>query len=214
MASGADPGLCAYRRARHFGGVADRGRREAFGLVRRVHRRELSATRRILHSILFQAAPLIFVGVSAALAFRVRFWNLGIEGQMIWGGIARHRRVVLRHRAAGHAPAVDDAVRRARPAWPGSSFRSGCACAGASTRSSDAAAQLRGVQFSASPPLRRLARPEGRVSRTRRNSAPSSGCPRFGFGVSSALVLALVFTALSGWLVHVHAVRLLHQIRP
>ena len=41
-----------------------------------------------LHSILFQAAPLIFVGVSAALAFRVRFWNLGIEGQMIWGGIA------------------------------------------------------------------------------------------------------------------------------
>src|SRR5262245_36399578 len=41
-----------------------------------------------LHAILFQAAPLIFVGVSAALAFRVRFWNLGIEGQMIWGGIA------------------------------------------------------------------------------------------------------------------------------
>ena len=41
-----------------------------------------------LHSILFQAAPLIFVGVGAAVAFRVRFWNLGIEGQMIWGGIA------------------------------------------------------------------------------------------------------------------------------
>src|SRR4029077_14104186 len=41
-----------------------------------------------LHSILFQGAPLIFVGVSAALAFRVRFWNLGIEGQMIFGGIA------------------------------------------------------------------------------------------------------------------------------
>lgn len=39
------------------------------------------------HAILFQAAPLIFVGVGAALAFRVRFWNLGIEGQMIWGGI-------------------------------------------------------------------------------------------------------------------------------
>jgi general nucleoside transport system permease protein len=41
-----------------------------------------------LHSILFQAAPLILVGVGAAMAFRVRFWNLGIEGQMIWGGIA------------------------------------------------------------------------------------------------------------------------------
>jgi general nucleoside transport system permease protein len=39
-------------------------------------------------SILFQAAPLIIVGLSAAVAFRVRFWNLGIEGQMIWGAIA------------------------------------------------------------------------------------------------------------------------------
>ncbi len=39
------------------------------------------------HSILFQAAPLIFVGVGAAVVFRIRFWNLGIEGQMIWGGI-------------------------------------------------------------------------------------------------------------------------------
>jgi simple sugar transport system permease protein len=40
-----------------------------------------------MRSVLFQAAPLIFVGLSAALAFRVRFWNLGIEGQMIWGAI-------------------------------------------------------------------------------------------------------------------------------
>jgi len=39
-------------------------------------------------SILFQAAPLIIVGLSASVAFRVRFWNLGIEGQMIWGAIA------------------------------------------------------------------------------------------------------------------------------
>jgi len=38
-------------------------------------------------SILFQAAPLIIVGLSASVAFRVRFWNLGIEGQMIWGAI-------------------------------------------------------------------------------------------------------------------------------
>ena len=40
-----------------------------------------------LRSVLFQAAPLIFVGLSAVVAFRVRFWNLGIEGQMIWGSI-------------------------------------------------------------------------------------------------------------------------------
>ena len=42
-----------------------------------------------LHSILFQAAPLIFVGVGAALAFRVRFWNLDIEGA---NDLGRHRR--------------------------------------------------------------------------------------------------------------------------
>lgn len=38
-------------------------------------------------AVLFQAAPLIFVGLCAATSFRVRFWNLGIEGQMIFGGI-------------------------------------------------------------------------------------------------------------------------------
>ncbi|MQT14920.1 ABC transporter permease [Segnochrobactrum spirostomi] len=38
-------------------------------------------------AVLFQASPLILVGLCAAMAFRVRFWNLGIEGQMIFGGI-------------------------------------------------------------------------------------------------------------------------------
>jgi len=41
-----------------------------------------------LHAVLFQAAPLIMVGAGAAIAFRARFWNLGLEGQMIWGAIA------------------------------------------------------------------------------------------------------------------------------
>jgi ABC-type uncharacterized transport system permease subunit len=41
-----------------------------------------------LRAVLFQASPLILVGVGAATALRVRFWNLGIEGQMICGGIA------------------------------------------------------------------------------------------------------------------------------
>jgi simple sugar transport system permease protein len=40
-----------------------------------------------LRAVLFQASPLILVGIGAAAALRVRFWNLGIEGQMIWGGI-------------------------------------------------------------------------------------------------------------------------------
>ncbi len=41
-----------------------------------------------LRAVLAQAAPLAFVGVGAALAFRVRFWNLGLEGQMIAGSVA------------------------------------------------------------------------------------------------------------------------------
>jgi simple sugar transport system permease protein len=39
-------------------------------------------------AVLSQAAPLILVGVGAALAFRVNFWNLGLSGQMNLAGIA------------------------------------------------------------------------------------------------------------------------------
>ncbi len=40
-----------------------------------------------LHAVLVQAAPLILVGLAASLAFRIGFWNLGLEGQMLFGGI-------------------------------------------------------------------------------------------------------------------------------
>ena len=40
-----------------------------------------------LQATLFQAAPVILVGLAGCLAFRARFWNLGLEGQMIWGAI-------------------------------------------------------------------------------------------------------------------------------
>ncbi|MDQ7999448.1 MAG: ABC transporter permease [Pseudomonadota bacterium] len=43
--------------------------------------------RQSLQAVLFQAAPMILVGIGAALAFRARFWNLGLEGQMIFGAI-------------------------------------------------------------------------------------------------------------------------------
>jgi general nucleoside transport system permease protein len=39
-------------------------------------------------AVLVQAAPLILVGVAASIGFRARFWNLGLEGQMVFGGIA------------------------------------------------------------------------------------------------------------------------------
>jgi simple sugar transport system permease protein len=40
-----------------------------------------------LQAVLFQASPMIMVGLAASIAFRARFWNLGLEGQMIWGAI-------------------------------------------------------------------------------------------------------------------------------
>ena len=40
-----------------------------------------------IQAVLFQAAPMILVGIAASMAFRARFWNLGLEGQMIWGAI-------------------------------------------------------------------------------------------------------------------------------
>lgn len=43
--------------------------------------------RQSLQAVLFQAAPMILVGIGASMAFRARFWNLGLEGQMIWGAI-------------------------------------------------------------------------------------------------------------------------------
>ena len=40
-----------------------------------------------ISAVLVQAAPLIIVGLAASLAFKARFWNIGIEGQMIFGAI-------------------------------------------------------------------------------------------------------------------------------
>ena len=44
--------------------------------------------RQNLRGVWFLAGPLTFIGLAAAIAFRTGFWNLGLEGQMIWGGIA------------------------------------------------------------------------------------------------------------------------------
>jgi len=42
---------------------------------------------RNLRAVLEFAAPLTIVGLAAALAFKARFWNIGIEGQIIFGAI-------------------------------------------------------------------------------------------------------------------------------
>jgi general nucleoside transport system permease protein len=35
-----------------------------------------------------KATPIMFTGLSVAVAFRMRFWNIGAEGQLVMGGIA------------------------------------------------------------------------------------------------------------------------------
>lgn len=40
-----------------------------------------------LAAVLTQTAPLMIAGLAATVAFRARFWNIGIEGQMIAGAI-------------------------------------------------------------------------------------------------------------------------------
>jgi simple sugar transport system permease protein len=153
-----------------------------------------------LHSILFQGAPLIFVGVSAALAFRVRFWNLGIEGQMIFGGIAatavsfydigpptlRLPLMMLFAALAGMAWIVVPIWLRMR--W----------------RVNEIIVTLL-LNYVALNFLLHLLYGPWLDPKDNFPHSPQfrafERLPELGFGVSSALVLALIFTAISGWLV-------------
>ena len=153
-----------------------------------------------LHSILFQAAPLIFVGVSAALAFRVRFWNLGIEGQMIFGGIAatavsfydigppvlRLPLMMLFAVLAGMGWIIVPLWLRMR--W----------------RVNEIIVTLL-LNYVALNFLLHLLYGPWLDPKDNFPHSPQfrvfERLPELGFGVGSALVLALIFTALSGWLV-------------
>lgn len=48
----------------------------------------IATSEKNLSSVLIQASPFVVAGLAAAVAFRARFWNIGIEGQMIFGAIA------------------------------------------------------------------------------------------------------------------------------
>ena len=56
---------------------------------------------------LVKATPLIFTGLSVTVAFRMRFWNIGAEGQLIVGGLA----------AAGTALFITEAVPLPESPW-------------------------------------------------------------------------------------------------
>ena len=153
-----------------------------------------------LHSVLFQAAPLIFVGVSAAVAFRVRFWNLGIEGQMIFGGIAatavsvynigppaaRLPLMMVFAAIAGMAWIIIPLLLRVR--W----------------RVNEIIVTLLLNYVALNFLLHLLYGPWLDPKDAFPHSPqfrPFERLPELGFGISSALVLAFLFTALSGWLV-------------
>jgi len=40
-----------------------------------------------ISAVIVESIPLVLVGLGAAMAFRVNFWNIGIEGQMFMGAI-------------------------------------------------------------------------------------------------------------------------------
>jgi general nucleoside transport system permease protein len=61
-------------------GVAPKGIYEEFVLYTFFNAKGLA-------NVLVECTPLILVGLSAALAFRVQFWNIGLEGQLILGGM-------------------------------------------------------------------------------------------------------------------------------
>ncbi|TIW46267.1 MAG: ABC transporter permease, partial [Mesorhizobium sp.] len=63
--------------------IAGAGVIEAYGVM-------LSASLGDSYAItetLVRAAPMIFTGLAVAIAFRAKFWNIGAEGQLIFGAI-------------------------------------------------------------------------------------------------------------------------------
>lgn len=80
LSGGLVVGLAATAIVLMLAGVSLRGLYEEFVL-------SIFSSSMSVSAVLVQAAPLLVVGLSAVVAFRVRFWNIGIEGQMIFGSV-------------------------------------------------------------------------------------------------------------------------------
>lgn len=153
-----------------------------------------------LRAVLFQAAPLILVGLSASLAFRARFWNLGLEGQMIWGGIAatavslfgvgppalRLPLMVAAAAAAGMVWVLIPGLLKMR--WRVNEI--------ISTLLMNYLAMYFLYHLLFGPWQDRDSLPHSPLL------APSERLPEIGWGLSSALPFALIFTVIIWWLVH------------
>jgi general nucleoside transport system permease protein len=154
-----------------------------------------------LRAVLVQAAPLILVGLAAGLAFRVGFWNLGLEGQMIFGGIAatgvsiyaigpQSMRLVL----MGVAAAAGGLLWVLLTAWLKLRFRV-----------NEIIATLL-LNYVAVYFLFHLLYGAWQDTKTAFPQSPQfrpfERLPEIGFGVSSALVIALAGVVIAGWVVH------------
>lgn len=151
-------------------------------------------------SILFQAAPLIIVGLSASVAFRVRFWNLGIEGQMIFGAIAA---TFISLHAVGPEitrlplmalfAALGGMAWIMIPAWLKAHWR-------VNEIISTLLLNYVAMNFLLHLVYGPWQDPKDAFPHSPQ-FAPFERLPEIGWGISSALLLALVLTALTTWLV-------------
>jgi simple sugar transport system permease protein len=154
-----------------------------------------------LRAVLVRAAPLILVGLAAGLAFRVGFWNLGLEGQMIFGGIAaagvsiygigpESTRLVL----MGIAAAAAGLLWVLLAAWLKMRFRVNEIIATLLLNYVAVYFLFHLLYGAWQDP--KTAFPQSTQFR------PFERLPDLGFGINSALAIAVACVALAGWLVH------------
>jgi general nucleoside transport system permease protein len=154
-----------------------------------------------LRAVLVQAAPLVLVGLGASLAFRIGFWNLGLEGQMIFGGIAATGASIyaigpepLRIVIMGVAAAAGGLFWVLLAVWLKMRFRV-----------NEIIATLL-LNYVATYFLFHLLYGAWQDSKTAFPQStplrPFERLPDVGYGVNSGLAIAIAMVALAGWFVH------------
>jgi general nucleoside transport system permease protein len=154
-----------------------------------------------LRAVLVRAAPLTLVGLGAGLAFRVGFWNLGLEGQMIFGGIAAASVSIYaigpestRLIVMGVAAAIGGMLWVLLAAWLKLRFRV-----------NEIIATLL-LNYVAVYFLFHLLYGAWQDSKTAFPQSsqfrPFERLPEIGFGINSSLLVAIACVLLAGWAVH------------
>ena len=154
-----------------------------------------------LRAVLVQAAPLTLVGLGASLAFRIGFWNLGLEGQMIFGGIAATGVAIygigpepMRLVVMGAAAAAAGLLWLLLAAWLKMKFRVNEIIATLLLNYVAVYFLFHLLYGAWQDP--KTAFPQSMQFR------PFERLPEIGFGINSALAIALAAIAIAGWVVH------------